>query len=250
MSCRTDRAASDYDRMAPEYAQHRDVNPVVLQKLANSGLDPASNVLEVGCGTGNYLVGLEAAVGCQCWGIDLSRQMLAKARAQSKSISFTIGRAEQLDLPQGFFDLVFSVDVIHHLTDQAVYFREANRVLRSGGKICTVTESEDLIRRRSLHTTYFPETVEIDLARYPRMDDLKQCMTEAGFVNIVEEEAAFAYRRSDMQAFRDKAFSVLHLISEEAFLRGITRMEQDLRAGPLPCVWRYVMLWGTKPISG
>ncbi len=247
MSYRPGRAVSDYDRMASEYARHRDVNPVVLQKLADSGLEPTSNMLEVGCGTGNYLAGLKAAMGCQCWGIDPSRQMLAKARAQSRSISYIVGRAEQLNLPQGFFDLVFSVDVIHHLTDQAVYFREADRVLRPGGKVCTVTESEDLIRRRSLHTTYFPETVEIDLARYPRMEELKQWMTEAGFVNIVEEEAAFAYRHADMQAFRDKAFSVLHLISEEAFSRGIARMEQDMRSGPIPCEWRYVMLWGTKP---
>ena len=158
-----------------------------------------------------------------------------------------IGRAEQLNLLQSFFVLVFSVDVIHHLSDQAVYFQEAQRVLRPGGKVCTVTESEDLIRRRSLHTAYFPKTVEIDLARYPHMNELRQWMERAGFVNLFEDEAAFAYRHSDMQAFRDKAFSVLHLISEEALLRGIARMEQDLRSDPIPCVWRYVMLWGTKP---
>ena len=240
-------AVSDYDQMASEYARHRHVNPVVLQKLANSGLHPNSNVLEVGCGTGNYLAGLEAAVSCWCWGIDPSRQMLAKARARSRSICFMIERAEKMNLPQGFFDLVFSVDVIHHLTDQAAYFREAYRVVRPGGKVCTVTESEDLIRRRSLHSAYFPETVEIDLARYPRINEVRRWMECAGFVNLVKEEAAFAYRRSDMQAFRDKAFSVLHLISEEAFLRGIARMEQDLCSGPIPCVWHYVMLWGTKP---
>jgi ubiquinone/menaquinone biosynthesis C-methylase UbiE len=186
------------------------------------------------------------AIGCRCWGIDPSRQMLAKARAQSRSICFMLGRAEQLNLPQGFFDLVFCVDVIHHLTDCAAYFREAYRVLKPGGKVCTVTESRDLIRNRSLHSVYFPETVEIDLARYPRMADLREWMECADFVNIAEEETAFAYRRYDMQAFRDKAFSVLHRISEEAFRRGIARMEQDLRADPIPCVWRYVLLWGTK----
>ena len=113
-----------------------------------------------------------------------------------------LGRAEQLNLPQGFFDLVFCVDVIHHLTDCAAYFREAYRVLKPGGKVCTVTESRDLIRNRSLHSVYFPETVEIDLARYPRMADLREWMECADFVTIAEEEAAFAYRRYDMQALR------------------------------------------------
>jgi hypothetical protein len=98
-----------------------------------------------------------------------------------------------------------------------------------------------------LHTAYFPETVQIDLARYPHMNELRKWMEYAGFVNLFEKEVAFAYRRSDMQASRDKAFSVLHLISEEAFRKGLQHMEQDLRSGPIPCVWRYVMLWGTKP---
>jgi hypothetical protein len=51
---------------------------------------------------------------------------------------------------------------------------------------------------------------------------------------------------SDIQAYRDKAFSALLLISEAAFQRGIERMEQDLSTGPIPCVSRYLLLWGTK----
>jgi ubiquinone/menaquinone biosynthesis C-methylase UbiE len=77
-----------------------------------SGVGAVSKVLEVGCGTGNYIVALESLVGYSCWGIDQSEQMLFKARERSGKISFQLGKAERLDFPQDFFDLVFSVDVI------------------------------------------------------------------------------------------------------------------------------------------
>ena len=51
---------------------------------------------------------------------------------------------------------------------------------------------------------------------------------------------------ADIQAYRDKAYSSLHLIPEDAFQRGIAQMEQDVRRGPIPCVSRYTLLWGSK----
>ena len=50
---------------------------------------------------------------------------------------------------------------------------------------------------------------------------------------------------SDIQAYRDRAFSSLHLIEEEAFRRGISRLEADLARGPIPCVSLYTMIWGS-----
>lgn len=45
----------NYDRLANEYAQHRQVHPEALRMLLTQGaLDASAKVLEVGCGTGNY----------------------------------------------------------------------------------------------------------------------------------------------------------------------------------------------------
>ena len=63
----------DYNKTAAEYAQHRQVHPRVLQSLLEiSGVSSASKVLEVGCGTGNYILAVESLTGCVCWGIDPS----------------------------------------------------------------------------------------------------------------------------------------------------------------------------------
>src|ERR1700679_3864106 len=102
-----------YQEIAPDYARYRRVHPEVLRGLiATGGICGDSHVLEVGCGTGNYICALRESVGCHCWGIDPSQQMLAQATRRSPSVSFTAGRAENLAFAGNSFDLAFSVDVV------------------------------------------------------------------------------------------------------------------------------------------
>ena len=112
------------------------MHPGVLSNLVSiGGVGRDSRVLEVGCGTGNYVVALEASTGSSCWAIDPSEQMLSRAKGRSEKISFQIGAADKLEFPAGTLDLVFSVDVIHHVKDRPAYFREAYRVLRKDGRV-------------------------------------------------------------------------------------------------------------------
>ena len=239
-------AKLDYDQLADEYARHRQVHPGVLQALygATSG---DSRVLEVGCGTGNYILALSARTGCAGWGIDPSARMLDVARARSTAVQFQLGDAHRLALPDASLDLVFSVDVIHHLQDPLAYLREAYRLLIPGGRLCTATDSPWVIRHREPLATHFPETVEADLARYPTVEGLRALYQQAGFPEIADRQVELRYSLTDIQAYRDRAFSVLHLIPEKAFQRGIARLERDLCAGPIPSVSRYTLLWATKP---
>ena len=71
-------------------------------------------------------------------------------------------------------------------------------------------------------------------------------MERVGFGEIAENTAELAYPLTDIQAYRDRAFSALLLIPKAALQRGIERMEQDLRTGPIQCISRYLLLWGTK----
>jgi SAM-dependent methyltransferase len=238
---------TDYDPIAVEYAQHRQVHPKVLENLiSGGGVSQASRVLDVGCGSGNYIRALHMLTGCAGWGVDPSHEMLAQAQRRTGGVRFLLGRAERLGFAAACLDLVFSVDVIHHIPGWPRYLDEAYRVLRPGGRLCTVTDSAWIIRRRVPLATHFPETVPLELARYPRIADIRHAMERTGFGACHETGVELSYSLSDIEAYRSRAFSALHLISDDAFQRGLERLEEELRCGPIACNSRYVLLWGTR----
>lgn len=236
-----------YQAIAPDYARHRRIHPGVLRALISTGgLSPASSVLEVGCGTGNYLAALGELIGCRSCGIDPSEAMLAEARKRCAQTRFSCAPAESMDLPADNFDLVFAVDVIHHIADRPQAFRECRRVLRAGGKLCLVTDSPAIIRRREPLATYFPETVPVELARYPSLATLRAEMRAARFVDISEMEVEFRSELTDIEPYRARVFSSLRLIPQHAFERGMHRLEQDFGSKSVAWVSRYVLLWGNN----
>lgn len=209
-------------------------------------LSPGSRVLELGCGTGNFLTALRRDVGCECVGIDPSAQMLEQLRARGSDVTTLHNAAERLDLPDSSFDFVYSVDVIHHVEDRSAAFAEVARVLRPEAPVVTVTDSEPVIRNRLL-SRYFPETVEVELQRYPSMSTLQGELSAAGLTDIRDELVEHSYELANADSYRAKAYSSLLYIDEEAFQRGLHRLEEDLRRGPVSVTSRYVLLWARKP---
>ena len=237
-----------FDQRASEYARHRKTHPGVVNELVDSGLfAPVTRVLDVGCGTGNYAAALTEATGCRVSGVDPSRRMLDRARDAASWEALVQGSAESLPFPHDSFDVVVSTDVIHHIGDRDAYFSEVARVLRPSGHIVTVTDSHDDIPRRRPLSSHFPETVSIELQRYPSVPLLLEEMACAGFLEPRLVEVSHNYDLDDIQAYRDRAFSSLLLIEDEAFRRGISRLEVDLARGPLPCISLYTVIWGELP---
>ncbi len=250
MNARTESSfvGGEYDTRAEAYARHRRVHPGVVDDLITTAtIGPDTRVLDVGCGTGNYAAELSVRCGCRVSGIDPSEGMLAIARGAAPWEAIQLGNAESLPFPDAAFDLVISTDVIHHVRDRTSYFCEASRVLRPGGHIATVTDSRDDIRQRRPLSSHFPETVAIEYRRYPSETTLLREMATAGFKEPVVHGVSRSYGLSDIQPYRDRAFSSLHLIPEEAFARGLARLEADLAQGPIPVVSRYTIIWGTRP---
>jgi ubiquinone/menaquinone biosynthesis C-methylase UbiE len=172
--------------------------------------------------------------------------MLAQALAHPVAVTWLQGQAEAPGFVSNTFDLVFSVDVIHHVDDVATFYREAARVLQPGGWLCTVTDSAEIIRRREILSGYFPETVERELARYPRLAQLEAWMAAAGLDGLVAATVEAPYEITSAQPFRDKAYSSLHLIPEDAWQTGLARLERDLAHGPVRGTSRYACLWGRR----
>lgn len=97
-----------------------------LLRLVGSGSGP---LLDVGCGTGNYSVGL-AALGWEVTGIDLSKDMLRRAR--EKGIDAHRGDAAALPFADASFDAAVSTFTHTDFDDFGAVVREVARVLRPG----------------------------------------------------------------------------------------------------------------------
>jgi ubiquinone/menaquinone biosynthesis C-methylase UbiE len=238
-----------YDEtMAPGYARWRTVHPQLLDALvAYSGVRADSCVLELGCGTGNYIRALCERTGCAGWGLDPSTAMLAQARmGVLRRLHWVYAEAGRTSLADAQFHFTFCVDVVHHLDNRAGVFEEAHRVLRPSGALCLATDSENIIRSREPLSVYWPETVEAELARYPRIATLQAELREIGFVRLSQLEVASRSLLTDSGPYRAKVFSCLRSLPQEIYQQGLARLEADLVQGPVSFTSKYLLLWANK----
>ena len=99
-------------------------------------------VVDLGCGFGWFCRWARQQGAVEVEGLDLSENMLARARATTPDSAITYQRAdlEQLDLPQARFDLAYSSLALHYIEDAARLFGTIRRALLPGGDFIFSTE--------------------------------------------------------------------------------------------------------------
>ena len=109
-------------------------------------LSPRSglNILDVGCGTGDFLRLLAPIVSPgKAVGLDLSATMISEAIHRSAkdvgNVSFRVGSVLELPFEADTFDRVLATQVLLHIPDPWKALSEMKRVLLASGLIC-ITE--------------------------------------------------------------------------------------------------------------
>ncbi len=113
----------------------------VYQRIvALSGVRPGDSVLDVGSSSGYLARRLAFAAGAagHVTAVDPSGAAIDHARRRGPAtITFTVGVAQGLDLPDSSFDVVASTLAIHHIParKREAAFREMYRVTKPGGRL-------------------------------------------------------------------------------------------------------------------
>jgi len=102
--------------------------PVILEVVARSAaghVQPGGNLLDVGCGAGNFTLRLLGKVSpLNCVLVDLSRPMLERAEQRVKAATTGSVRTIQSDMrllsfPPASFDVILAGQTLHHLREDA-----------------------------------------------------------------------------------------------------------------------------------
>lgn len=150
-----------------------------------SGATPGQDVLDVGCGTGQFTAALAPAVtpGGSVTGLDPSAPMIdyCRRRHTDDHLRFEIGTAENLPFDDHTFDLVVSSLAIHHIPadHRATAVREMFHVLRPGGRLllADLRPPDNPIMRRILTTGSGHRRLGPD-----PIHELRHLVVRAGFV--------------------------------------------------------------------
>ena len=112
-------------------------NPTAL-----AGLNPGETVIDLGSGGGLdcFLAAKEVGATGRVIGVDMTPEMLAKARGNADkgsymNVEFRLGEIEHLPVADGVADVIISNCVINLSPDKPQVLREAYRALKPGGRL-------------------------------------------------------------------------------------------------------------------
>jgi ubiquinone/menaquinone biosynthesis C-methylase UbiE len=166
-----------YDERCISYARER------FETIAGADGWPYPTALELGCGTGFFLLNLmQAGVAKKGSVTDISPGMVKVAIRNAEGLGLDVdGRvadAETLPYDDDSFDLVVGHAVLHHIPDVGQSLREVLRVLKPGGRFVFAGEPTrygDVVARKLSQLTWFAAT---NLTRLPGLTSWRRPQAE------------------------------------------------------------------------
>lgn len=231
----------DYAGIAQDYDCVRSPNnPHVqwwIERLAEAGaLAPGKELLDLGCGTGRWSLLLAERTGCRCIGVDNSPEMLARAKEKDEAgrCEWLLGDAVDPPVPQESCNVVLMSLLLHLVEDVPAIFRAALQRLREGGILLVRQPTLEQLGGDPIHR-FFPESLAIERRRTPLRREIEFWLEEAGFTSILVKPVRMrCYHSLDAwyEEIRLRVASILRLLSDDVFQRGLERCQQYVREHP------------------
>jgi ubiquinone/menaquinone biosynthesis C-methylase UbiE len=175
-----DKWSISYDQRCIDYARGR-FDAIVPDEVQREL--PYDRALELGCGTGFFLLNLiQAGVARRGSVTDLSPGMVKVATRNGQGLGLDVdGRvadAEGIPYEDNTFDLVVGHAVLHHIPDVELSLREVVRVLKPGGRFVFAGEptAKGNVYARNLSTLTWH--VSTNVTKLPGLESWRRPQTE------------------------------------------------------------------------
>jgi ubiquinone/menaquinone biosynthesis C-methylase UbiE len=187
----------DYDKASKIYAKNRISVGLggILGACQINDIKPSnSSIVDLGCGSGNYLTALSPYFK-HCVGLDMSRGQIDQARLKVEALDATnielfVCDARQVPLTTGSFDVALVSLMLHHVRssdsdhfiEQQKVLDEATRLLNDCSIVIISSCRDHQIERGAWYCELFPKRV-IDQRKsfYPSLDVLQAHLKKRGF---------------------------------------------------------------------
>lgn len=222
----------NYNEISKKYDDVREADIYLINYFSDEVMiDDKTRILDFGCGTGNYANLLQKVTGAKIYGVEPSDGMRSIAQDKNANIIVLKGDHEKIPYESNFFDFIYMTDVIHHISDIRVMFKEFKRVLKTNGKMCIATQSHDQIEKR-FYVKYFPTTAIIDKKRYPDIDDIKKAAEKESLrYNKSEnycDDKLVRVNKEFIKLVEKKGYSMFHLIDDVEYKEGLRALKNDV----------------------
>jgi SAM-dependent methyltransferase len=152
--------AFDYDKYGQQYSGYRQTDPRIATHVY-TGLADAQTVLNIGAGAGSY-----EPTDKYVLAVEPSAVMRAQRVANGKTPAIN-AKADKLPFDDNSFDASMAIVTVHHWQNIQKGLEELRRVTKN--QILIMTFDPDALDN-FWNATYFPEIIEVEKARYPKID--------------------------------------------------------------------------------
>jgi cytosine/adenosine deaminase-related metal-dependent hydrolase/SAM-dependent methyltransferase len=184
-----------YALIAPQYDEQPNPFLVLEERIVSPLLPSVADkwVLDVGCGTGRWLVKLAQHGPRMLWGLDTSREMLQVASAKlGHAARLSVANATGLPVANGSADVVICSFVASYMEDVSTLARELHRVCHPGATVLLTDLHPRTTHKLGWKRAFRSAEREVVLKTWPHSrDELLGSFREEGFVVELVLEPTF-----------------------------------------------------------
>ncbi len=227
--------------LANDYDECRQIDTTESERLFNIICEHgqiSGRILEIGCGTGFYLIPLaQRFPESEVHGFDLSDAMLQQARRKQKEARLQnclLSKADGQNLPyrDNAFNFVLMSQVLHFFEDKPDAAREIRRVSKSGARLLVITSSHRQLRSQ-VDLGMFPGIIERETTRIPSLSDIRKLFEREDFDLLATVEFAVTYKATSADDLAEwasnKPWSSYQLIPETEFATSTEGFRRSLK---------------------